>query len=153
MQMKRTILSLVLLLSYSLGFAHNVLPHCSNPDQFSHSHCQTHVHHNEEGLHDIGHEHSAHDNHEDEGFYDFLLCFFSEVDHHYHYELNTDFTFSKISEINLDFLKVKIHAVLTEVQKPRVFESFVSTREVEDSSTYSIPIVGHERHRGPPQMS
>ena len=153
MQMKRTILSLVLLLSYSLGFAHNLLPHCSNPDQFSHSHHQTHEHHSEEGLHHVGHEHIAHDNHEDEGLYDFLLCLLSEVDHHYHYELNTDFTFSKISEINLDFLKVKVNAVLNEDQKPRVFESFVSTSEVDVSSTYSIPLIGHKRHRGPPQIS
>ncbi len=153
MQLKRTILSLVLLLSYSLGFAHNLLPHCSNPDQFSHSHHQTHEHHTDAGDHASHAEHIAHDNHEDEGLYDFLLCLLSEVDHHYHDELNTDFTFSKISELNLDFLKIKINAVLNEIKKPSVFASFIPTVEVDLQRSYSVPLIGHERHRGPPVIS
>ena len=153
MQLKKTVLSLVLLLSYSLGFAHNLLPHCSNPDQFSHSHHELHEHHSDGELAESQHEHIAHDNHEDEGLYDFLLCLLSEADHHYHYELNTDFTFSNISEINLDFLKVKFKAIAVAEITPDYFTSFIPSRQLEPQQFYRSPFVGHLRHRGPPHLS
>lgn len=153
MQLKQSTFSLVLLLSYSLGFAHNLLPHCSNPDQFSHSHHQSHEHHSEELSNEVNDEHIAHDNHEDEGFYDFFLCLLSEVDHHYHYELNTDFTFSKISQLNLDFLKVKIDAVQSDESEQRVFTFFTPSLEFNIHQNYSIPFIGHQNHRGPPYSS
>lgn len=153
MHIKRTVLSLVLLLSYSLGFAHNLLPHCSNPDQFSHNHHQLHEHHSNAELPDSQHEHIAHANHEDEGIYDFLLCLLSDVDHHYHDELNTDFTFSKISEVSLDFIKVNINAVLADDMAPNYYSSFLPSEQVYFHYAYSIPLVGHLRDRGPPQLS
>ena len=153
MQMKKTILSLVLLLSYSLGFTHNLLPHCSNPDQFSHNHHELHEHHSEEHSHDIEHEHIAHDNHEDEGLYDFLLCLLSEVDHHSHDELNAEFTFSKTSKVNLGFLKVKFNAIAAEKISAEYFLSFTSVKSIDFQHYYYSPHIWHLRHRGPPNIS
>ena len=153
MQMKKTILSLVLLLSYSLGFAHNLLPHCSNPDQLSHNHHELHEHYNGEGSSELDHAHITHNNHKDEGLYDFLLCLLSEVDHHTHDELNTEFTFSKTSKVNLGFLKVKFNAITAEKISVEYFSSFISVQPIDFQHFYYSPRIGHLRHRGPPQVS
>ena len=153
MQFRQSILSMVLLLSYSLGFGHSLLPHCSNPDLFSHDHHLLHEHHDQSVEQDAHKTHIEHDNHKDEGLYDFLLCLLSDVDHHFHNELDMDFTFSKLSEYNFDFLKVELNAVQNHILLPSFHSSFYKTITVQTEVIYRSPHIGHLSHRGPPPIS
>lgn len=88
MQFKKAIISLILILSYTVGFAHNFIPHCSDvhTDE-SHSKVEhNHAHYTHEG-HDAleeDHSHVEHGDHFDQGLIDYLVCLFEGVQHHDH---------------------------------------------------------------------
>lgn len=86
MNFKRIIISLLLLLTYSLGFAHNFIPHQhdSETETHDHAHDDKHEHHHHNGISKLAvdHEHISHGNHFDEGFYDLLVCFLHDADFH-----------------------------------------------------------------------
>jgi len=79
----------LLFLSYLIGFSHYLIPHCENAHETDTVHdsqqngIHLHQHHIEEGLvdKDQEHDHFQHSDHFDEGIYDFLVCFLSEVEH------------------------------------------------------------------------
>mgnify|MGYP000465825418 CR=1 FL=1 len=86
MKFKKLIISIVLLLSYFLGFAHNLIPHCdelseiiavsktqSSHQNFNHQHHQT-------NDNQTNHEHISHQNHYDESVLDLAICFLNEID-------------------------------------------------------------------------
>ena len=87
-QFKKTIISLVLILSYTVGFAHNFIPHCSdvhtgeNHSKVEHNH----EHHNHDGHDSLikDHSHVEHGDHFDEGLIDYLVCLLEGVQHHDH---------------------------------------------------------------------
>jgi hypothetical protein len=81
MSCKRTVISLFLLLTYTLGFGHDVIPHQHNSD--THHHAETH-HHHDGATHKHEHkqhDHVAHGNHFDSSLYDLIICFLSEASH------------------------------------------------------------------------
>jgi len=83
-QLKRTLISLVLLLAYGLGFAHNVIPHCHDGEGM-HEHHASHSHSHDHD-HDHAHDHDAsdhiaHKDHLDENLIDLLMCVLSETEH------------------------------------------------------------------------
>lgn len=65
----------MLLFSYSLGFTHDLLPHCHH-DAGTDKHVVEHSghHHHHEG-------HEGHDKHADEGLVDLLICLLSNTEH------------------------------------------------------------------------
>ena len=87
-QFKKTIISLVLILSYTVGFAHNFIPHCSdvhtgeNHSKVEHNH----EHHSHDGHDSLikDHSHVEHGDHFDEGLIDYLVCLLEGVQHHDH---------------------------------------------------------------------
>ena len=84
---KKLIISIVLLLTYSLGFAHNFIPHHHDAGTVNveHSHendDHPHHHHNAKEQAHQEHQHISHGDHVDEGFYDFLICFLHDANHH-----------------------------------------------------------------------
>ena len=85
-QFKKTVISLILILSYSIGFAHNLIPHCTDfhsDGEHSESAHHNHSHH----THDDGnfveenHDHVEHDDHFDDGYLDYLICLIDNLDH------------------------------------------------------------------------
>lgn len=86
MQFKKTIISLLLICSYSFGFAHNLIPHCTTPhslgNQIETGH-HTHDHHAHEEHHsnEKDHSHVKHGDHFDHGFLDYLVCLLEDVHH------------------------------------------------------------------------
>jgi hypothetical protein len=80
----RTLLSSFLLLTYALGIAHDLIPHCHTDQAASHAdghHGHEHLtveHHQEEGT---AHQHIVHQNHLDEGLFGLMSCLLSELDH------------------------------------------------------------------------
>lgn len=85
---KRVFISLLLILTYTVSFAHSFVPHCTDNHPIeSHSELEhNHAHHNHEGheSNEEGHSHVEHGDHFDEGFLDYLVCLFDGVHHHDH---------------------------------------------------------------------
>lgn len=83
MVLKKAIISVFLLLTYSMGLAHEVIPHCHHNTVGP----ESNGHHVVDHQHDLGHvceKESAHFDHRahcDEGFMNFVVCLMSETDH------------------------------------------------------------------------
>ena len=76
MRFYKIIISLTLLFTYSLGFVHNLVPHCSSIS--SHESHSSHQHHSHDEPHEENHIHVLHENHVDEGILDYILCVVNE---------------------------------------------------------------------------
>ena len=77
------LISILLLLIYSLGFSHNIIPHQHGVEIEIHEHSHeknehSHHHHNSAKKIKTEHQHVAHGNHFDESLYDLLICFLHE---------------------------------------------------------------------------
>jgi hypothetical protein len=87
-QYKKVIISISLLLVYSLGFAHNLIPHSHELNEAFIDHSEIgHHHHQHTGEHEHleeDHEHVAHGSHIDESLYDYLVCMLFEMEHQEH---------------------------------------------------------------------
>ncbi len=85
MKITKIILSLFLLFTYSLGIAHNIIPH--QHDDGSHQHVSEnhhnhgHEHHSSNIAH-TDHHHISHGDHFDENMYELLLCFLHQSENH-----------------------------------------------------------------------
>ena len=83
MRLRKTLISFLLIFSYSIGFAHNAIPHCDEEhgNNVHHSHEQNHQHASSEEL-NSEHSHFAHNDHFDHGFIDLLICALESSSHH-----------------------------------------------------------------------
>ena len=85
MELKRVVISFFLIFSYTVGFAHSVIPHCDNLLNGNHIHNtaegHNHQHHDHSDFSHKDHEHITHGNHFDKGIYDLLICLFSDLEH------------------------------------------------------------------------
>lgn len=82
---KRTIISMILILTYTVGFAHNLIPHCTdNHPNAVHLETHNHAHHiHASDDHSAeGHSHVEHGDHFDDGFLNYLVCLFEGIQHH-----------------------------------------------------------------------
>jgi hypothetical protein len=88
MRLVKSIISLLLLLTYSVGFAHDLVPHChvnkttnwtfKNPTKKDH-----HLaHHKHTRAVDLDENTIVHENHLDDSLFDFVVCILSEIEHH-----------------------------------------------------------------------
>lgn len=87
MQIKKVIIASLLLLTYTVGFVHNLIPHCSagcaelplaTHEESGHHH---HAHHEHDHGDQTDHDHIAHNGHLDGGFFDYVVCLLSEMEH------------------------------------------------------------------------
>jgi hypothetical protein len=78
----RVITAVFLLLSYSVGMAHDFIPHCHEANEEHHHNTHNHNHdlHGDE-HHDDNHQHFPHQNHLDEGLLGLISCLLGEADH------------------------------------------------------------------------
>ncbi len=85
MQLKKTLISFLLICSYSFGFAHNLVPHCTEihaeQEQGKIEHHDNHHEHQEGELISDNHSHLAHADHYDDGLIDLLVCALENVNH------------------------------------------------------------------------
>ena len=154
MQNKKVFISFILLLIYSFGFAHNLIPHNEDVDengQVTHIH-EHHVHTEGEAEHD--HLHIQHQNHIDEGIFDLIVCFLSEVKHP-----ASDCTETHLLSNELDvsasqnFYSVKLTSmVLTFLSQPSELVNSTFT-SVNDDEVYDFIPLERSPHRGPPTFS
>ena len=81
----KSIISITLLFTYLLGYGHALTPHCEiNCDGIEEKHEHNHEHHqhDHDDLLIEDHEHVSHGDHFDEGWMDYLVCLFSDLEHH-----------------------------------------------------------------------
>lgn len=84
MRLLKTIISITLLLTYVLGFGHSLTPHCEINCNGLNEEKHLHEHHQHDGDDHLNseHDHVEHGDHFDEGWVDYLVCLFSDVEHH-----------------------------------------------------------------------
>ena len=141
-----------MLLTYSVGFAHNVIPHSHIDETHEHSgshEAHSHHHHPNENVHQ-DHDHVAHGDHYDEGFYDLFICFLHEAEHQ---EEDCEGHF---------YISTKSNRVVNKLQSNlfiAVLFSLVSETDGYNDSTefdlnladsYRAPSIVETPHRGPP---
>jgi len=87
MQINKIVISLLLLLTYSFGFAHSAIPHVdgghanlqSQTEAVS-DHSHAHHQHDEGETLASNHEHLSHDNHFDASVTDYMLCVLNDME-------------------------------------------------------------------------
>lgn len=159
MQFVKSIISLFLLLTYSIGFAHDLIPHCHVDEAMEYmieEHGEKHhhlEHHNHAKIEDLDDDDVLHENHLDDSLFDYVVCLLSELQHnedlaHQHY---ISATINNDSEKG--FAKTKLLAVLLitcfELTSD---ESFVPIDRYNESYS-QLPFVVSPPHRGPPFLS
>ena len=156
---KRIIISLLLLLTYSLGFAHNFIPHQHNAETetYNHAHDDNHEHHHHNEIRKLAvdHEHISHGNYFDEGFYDLLVCFLHEVDFHSddcnnHYFIPTK-TNNASSERSLQLFAIVNTLFATTLETKEA--SSLDFLHIDLTSNYQSPSLVDSPLRGPPVLS
>ena len=144
-----------LLLTYSLGFAHNVIPHSHSDEVHEHkgSHeDNTHHHHSNEHAH-LDHEHVSHGDHYDEGFYDLFICFLHETEHQEedceeHYLIPTKSN-RVVNQLQSNLFVAVLFLLTNEVDSDDTLADF----ELNLANFYRTPSIVDTPLRGPPSES
>jgi len=155
MQFKRVVISFLLLPIYSLVLAHNLVPHCqefSSVDVVTHQEKENHHHHahHQHSLDEVissDHEHIWHQGHYDEGVYDLLECFLSEIEHcgvEHGYPLNT--SDSSLKKLAKSKVIVVLFALLLDLGQNKITTNYGTNV----NAIFSPPPLEHSPHRGPP---
>jgi len=149
----KTIISLLLLLTYSVGFAHNLVPHCADFDTEAHDNEHHHEHHSDAEEHGNEHDHVSHNNHLDENVFDYLVCLIHETETpdsdcsaEHCFVLNNPTTFKKIN-------KAQVAIVLFAIFQPIVHNETIVHYSTGIEINYLSPPLEKSPHRGPPSFS
>ncbi|MDB4533628.1 hypothetical protein N9242_02065 [Vicingaceae bacterium] len=156
---KKLFISIILLLTYSLGFAHNFVPHNHDSETAVHEHSHeenghSHHHHSTKEQAHQDHEHISHGDHFDEGFYDLLICFLHDADHHEdecdnHYFIPTKTNSSSTNKLHQQKLVATLIALTVVLEKPELTYKL----DVNSSIFYRSLSMEDSPLRGPPSIS
>lgn len=155
MQFSKVAISLLLLLTYSFGSVHDLIPHYQGLDlqnsiPITHNHHQ----HSQEDIGDSGHNHFLHNNHFDKDLLDLIVCFFSETEHAKDgCNIQPYLPIGTIDVSTKELTKVKLVTIL--------FVIFLKTDQNELNSIfkaalkvkYFSPLLEDSPYRGPPSIS
>ena len=141
-----------MLLTYSIGFAHNVIPHSHSDEVHEHETSGTehsHHHHSVEHAH-VDHEHVAHGDHYDEGLYDLFLCFLHEAEHQeddcdVHYFIPTKSN-RVLNKVQSNLLVAVMFSLVNETDAYTAPADF----EINLAESYRAPSIVDIPLRGPP---
>lgn len=158
MNLIKSIVSICLIMAYSLGLANNSFVNCFD-NCLDEDHIQVEHNHDhyelEEDFSESDHEHFEHDDHVDHGFLDFLTCLFSDLQHEHNAAENQVVeTESRIINKIVQFNEKEL--------TPFAFQSFVKTVEpnLDSNKTsqfdflenYRSPELSASQLRGPPSL-
>ncbi|MCI5055487.1 MAG: hypothetical protein MRY83_05215 [Flavobacteriales bacterium] len=160
MQVIRSVISLFLLLVYSISFAHDLIPHChfsEITEQIASEHGHLHHHlknHKHAKFEDLDDDDILHENHLDDSLFDFVICLLSELEHpaseipHHHYvPVNTN------DNPKNEPTKFRLVSVLVSVfNLPIVTEPLIPTGN-DTTLVLEVPDIISSPHRGPPLIS
>ncbi len=154
MNLKNSILAYFLILSYTLSFAHNLIPHSDTLIDGQHLHDLIHEHNH---FHSDFHSHSTddhilHENHLDENVLDYLICIFSDLEHGESECAMEHETPSQ--EVNVSFLFVDVfYAVINFHDIDVILEQKNKEYSISKEIIYSSPHYSTYKLRGPPILS
>jgi len=153
MNFHKLIISIILLLTYSFGFAHNLVPHCNDSGEENHNHAPSHNHHYHAEGEAIDAEHSdiAHDDHFDEGINDFITCLVNESETpEEECSIEHCFIINSNSFSLKDINKIQVAIVLFTVTQPIVQNEPIAYSSTDLEINYLSPPLEDSPHRGPP---
>jgi hypothetical protein len=155
---KKAFISILLLLTYSLGFGHNFIPHNHGTEKVEHvaaheNNGHHHHYHNNVTHLNVTHKHISHRDHFDHGFYDLLVCFMHEAhqeesckENHYVPSKSTRFIVSKLQTVKPIDLLISINL---ETTNSGLFSGVI----VNSTLDYLTPNIESRSLRGPPSIS
>ncbi len=154
-------ISCFLLLTYSFGFSHALIPHQEKKDVYSQNiilqenehHHQHHDHvKNEDTSND--HKHIQHENHFDESLYDLIACFLCELEHTSNTcEIQHYIPVRTIEEANHNFAKTKLATLLLAIIVGVEQIEPISKYDNNSKNNYLSPPLENSPHRGPPSLT
>ncbi|MEQ9187733.1 MAG: hypothetical protein RLP15_08355 [Cryomorphaceae bacterium] len=161
MQIKRALISLLLLLTYSLGFAHYLIPHCeaNNIEHQVAAHEGNPHHHHEHHQHafddkHIDHEDIVHNDHLDGGVYDLVVCLLGDMEHPYQDCNLQHYLLSKTNDnVDIRLTNAKLVSILLTVFGFTDSNKALSEFSSEVATVCLSPPIGDSPHRGPPSLS
>lgn len=160
MHFGKVIISLLLLLTYSFGFAHTLIPHQEKNDvsinitfQENEHHHPHHEHRTDENT-GKDHKHIQHENHFDESLYDLIACFLCELEYpsnncevqHYIPEKTRE-------DANRNFTKAKLTKLLLAIVIGAGQIDPKSEYDEKSNNNYLEPPLNYAPHRGPPSLT
>ncbi len=151
--LKNIILAYFLILSYTLSFAHSLIPHSEGLIDGQHIHDLSHEHnHSHSKVHSHStDDHVIHADHFDENIYDYLICIFSDLEHG-ESECSIEHE-APTQEVNVSFLFVAVfYAVSNYHTIDDVLEQEKKERRVIQKTFYSPPQQNAYSLRGPPSL-
>ncbi|MBL4593305.1 MAG: hypothetical protein JKX68_05740 [Flavobacteriales bacterium] len=151
-------ISIILLLTYSFGFAHNFIPHSHDSETEKHEITHekdghNHHQHNNTTKHlNSDHEHISHGDHYDESLYELLVCFMHEA-HQGDDCKDQHFTIAKPNRILANKLQINklvatLFSIALEYENELVTYYQVSSNIAYLSQSIEVPSL-----RGPPAIS
>jgi len=146
-------LAYFLILSYTLSFAHSLIPHSEGLIDGQHIHDLSHEHnHSHSKVHSHStDDHVIHADHFDENIYDYLICIFSDLEHG-ESECSIEHE-APTQEVNISFLFVDVfYAVINYHTIDDVLEQEKKERRVIQKAFYSPPQQNAYSLRGPPSL-
>lgn len=152
MNFGKVVVSFLLLLTYSFGFMHNLIPHYEELE--SHNYSSANHQHHQHTLNDdviTNYDHILHDNHFDEDLLDLIICFFSETKHAnigcdiQHYLPGETIDISKKELTKVKLVAILFSFVLNAEQSEPVF-----IIETDLKAKYLSQALANSPYRGPP---
>ncbi|NNC94977.1 MAG: hypothetical protein HKN92_05395 [Chitinophagales bacterium] len=149
MQWRKSLISLFLVVAYSVGFAHEIVPHCHAENESTCTAVVTHLIHENDG-HNEDHLHITHSDHLHDGILEFFICKILESDHH-----DPKHIFCQLYTTPLQLsLQIQVSSFIE--QDAFEFLKFFSTSTIH--TTYKVArrsvhelLPGHDR--GPPSIA
>ena len=160
MQIKKVIIATLFLLTYTIGFAHNLIPHCSAAcgelpvaahQETGHHH---HAHHEHDHGEDSGHDHIEHNGHLDGGLLDYVVCLLSEMEHPAtDCQIEVCLPASTANTVPEALSNVTCIALLYSVFELAEQDEPLQAGHSEAVTSYTAPPIAECPHRGPPTPS
>ncbi len=161
MKMKSALISILLILTYSVGFAHDFIPHCTElhteiAGNLDVHHDGSHNHSDHEVV-DTDHSHIEHGDHYDDSYLDFFSCVLEVNNHHQDNCDNCEVEYS--SSVFKNDVKKNSFDGLDELKSFQVYfsELLTETKSVIKTDTpfnfYTNGFIPLCPHRGPPSVT
>lgn len=152
---RKSILAILFLFVYSLGFGHCNSPLCQNEEMKCGANDEVHSHpHHIHGAEDSSSDHKdiEHNGHLDEGFLDLIECVLSDVNL---VDANCELYTGAPLKGNLKGIsKIKLTAVLIAIFREGILQKESSSPFADEQTLYfDIVLIRSNPHRGPPVIS
>ncbi len=150
MQFSKVAISLLLLLTYSFGSAHNLIPHNQELDLQNHIPA-THHHYSLNDKNSSNHDLILHQSHFDESLFDLVVCFISETDHPVKKCIIQHYMLTETNDVfPRDPVKANIACLLLMVFTEFSIKKSISVGNTNSGFTHLSPLLKSSPHRGPP---